>query len=542
MGDIFSYAQRVLIWAGLDNRLNEGARCLKSLIRLRNLESERIGMGISIHSPLYRVCSETRFRYLEDSDVTEIGYPAENVKKQLKRKQNEVALDFEHQDERRKFVKHESSSPNTAQLSTVGDYEYDLFGKFFRRPYFTRRWIIQEVSLAKEISLYCGDTAITENLDIVVAVLRQLPSREWPGSEEALKFLAMLTLNRLDQDLLSTPVSILRESLNFKCRDPKDHVFAMLGIFESKFEKGRKFSKHHFLRAISYQSSIEDVYTALAKYQLTYKEDCQGLYELLTTAGAMGTSSGTGDVPTHSLPSWVPAWRKPLKYIPCSFSTPSALMTSLRTKHIEPISTIIVQPGILQTCGSTIDTIVDCIKVNLLDPEDRERLRSRLDGWFTMEYYQTFHSSALEVISGAIVAHCYENFPPEYSSFWLFDNKKKLFDAIVQRQEQETKELQDFLNVLPKVMHGRSFVLTRSGHIGISCDESESGDSIVMIRYGRMPFVMRPLRRQMPDKSSPAMENQTDTYKLVSDVYIHRSQYDRNDQFAELALKSLLIY
>ena len=90
--------------------------------------------------------------------------------------------------------------------------------------------------------------------------------------------------------------------------------------------------------------------------------------------------------------------------------------------YSEPVPTIITQSGVLQTVGHKIDTIVERIKCNLLDPSGREHLQSRLDDWFANEYYWQFYNSALEVISDAIVTHCYKNFPPEYCSFWLFDN------------------------------------------------------------------------------------------------------------------------
>ena len=90
-------------------------------------------------------------------------------------------------------MNYEDPTSKWTLFSGVDKYEYDLFSKFFTRPYFSRRWIIQEVALAKEISLYCGGAVMTEKVVSAVGELHSLPTREWHGSDSAFAFLAMLT-------------------------------------------------------------------------------------------------------------------------------------------------------------------------------------------------------------------------------------------------------------------------------------------------------------------------------------------------------------
>lgn len=157
-----------------------------------------------------------------------------------------------------------------------------------------------------------------------------------------------------------------------------------------------------------------------------------------------------------------------------------------------------------------------------------------------MEIYRRFYNSALEVISEAIVEHCYKNFPSEYTSYWLFGNKKKIFDAMDQMEEKDNVEFQDFLNKIPTIMQGRSFILCGSGHIGISSADSEPGDSVIMMKDKYMIFVMRNLSGQgMPEIDSPTPENLMGTFKLIGDVYYHRPYALPNGQ--RPVLQSLLI-
>jgi hypothetical protein len=512
MGDIFSLAQKVLIWTGLDNEMKEGAKCLETLSRLVNLKA------IPGPEGLLPVCvhSAPQFRYLVDSNHHCKTETLAAQTRQISEPEHTDILSGSHlQEEHTTFTVYEDHTSRWTLFSGVEKYEYDLFSKFFTRPFFVRRWIIQEVALAQEISLYCGDTVMTRNIGSAVNQLGSLPNHEWHGNDGALSFLAMLTMPERKNDRFYSPLSILREFPNLKYRDPKDHVFALLGIFKSKF----KFPEHELMNT-SYENSIEVIYTALAKYHLDQHLDreADGLFELLSTAGAMRINTGDESLPRLSLPSWVPDWRCSQRYIPCSSSwSLDAFTYSQLYKRTGNSCFEITRSGHLQISGFKIDNVVDCIKCNLLDPAGREVLRSRIIGWFSKEHYQIFYNSALEVISAALVTHFYDNCPPEYSSPWLMDNKRMVFDFMDQMEEYRPSEFQDFLNILPIMMRGRSLILTASGHIGISCEDSEHGDCIVTVKGGKMPFVMR-----NPSPNVPTSENPICTYKLIGDVYVHK--------------------
>ncbi|KAE8443589.1 hypothetical protein EG329_001751 [Mollisiaceae sp. DMI_Dod_QoI] len=534
MGDLFSLAQRVLIWTGLDNRMKEGFKCLEFLSQRHNSEADH---GPGGWLPI-RVHSAPHFQYINDSeDISNFESPAHKTTEKLENTQIGTLLESQGQDEHTRFVRYEDSTSKRALLSGVEKHEYNLLTKFFTRPYFQRRWIIQEVALAKEVSLYCGNAVIADKVRPAILTLRSLPTYEWHGSDKAAAFIAMLSNYR--QNSLDSPLSVLHAYPNFLCRDARDHVFAMLGVLKSKLTEGLKFPKHGLMTA-SYESSIEDVYKALAEYQLAYQVNSAGISELLATAGAMRANTRDESISPAFLPSWVPDWRYSPRFVPCSPLSAYSISENPWPGNLEPCPTIVTQSGVLQTCGGKINTVVECVKCNILDPDERESLRSRLGGWFALESYRQFYNSALEVISEAIVEYCYKNFPSEYTSFWLFGNKKKIFDAMDRMEEKDNVEFQDFLKIIPTIMQGRSFILSGSGHIGISCEDSEPGDSIIMMKDKYMTFVMRNFSRQdMPEINFPTPENLMGTFKLIGDIYIHRPYNFPTRQ--KPALQSLLI-
>ena len=313
MGQIFSSAKRVLIWTGLDNSSRDGARCLEVLSRFAG-DVKRV----------------TTFPYFEDSDRFNESGPSTNSKiEQLvasfkeklkgrnddpnrpfgqtfesKQRRDEAASPLQDIGEQKRFVRYKDPSEEKAIWARVDEHDYAALSQFFQRPYFSRRWIIQEISLAKEHSVYCGDTVIDMFVTTTISQVLQLTNRSWAGRDGAVGMWAMLSGLRA----VATPVAFLRQFPNFQCRDPKDHVFAMLGVFESRMEKDEGFSPDHALSTISYDNNIAEVYTAFARYQLSYQSKRAILKigqieksvpykfvdaELLIVAGAMRHSSAT---------------------------------------------------------------------------------------------------------------------------------------------------------------------------------------------------------------------------------------------------------
>jgi hypothetical protein len=68
-------------------------------------------------------------------------------------------------------------------------HEFELLKRFLRRPYFSRRWIIQEILLAAKLVIYCGDAVIDGNsFSSSISYLLGLPNKTWAGIDVAESF------------------------------------------------------------------------------------------------------------------------------------------------------------------------------------------------------------------------------------------------------------------------------------------------------------------------------------------------------------------
>lgn len=99
-----------------------------------------------------------------------------------------------------------------------------------QRPFWSRRWVVQEMLLAVDVSILCGAYCISWNLFKQWLICDELTSFETLG---ALPFL----LNK-DSESIYFPNHSLEELLlvyrHTNCQDPRDRVFALLGLLAAE--------------------------------------------------------------------------------------------------------------------------------------------------------------------------------------------------------------------------------------------------------------------------------------------------------------------
>jgi hypothetical protein len=161
--------------------------------------------------------------------------------------------------------------------------------KFLRCHYFDRIWILQEIALARLITLVIGDktarwTASTiKELQDLPRGRMQLPSAlQWyPASEP-------------ETDLLQ----VLCKSRNCSATDPRDKVYAVLGLVQQDGKKDL---------VVDYSLDPQQVYLSVAKHIIS---QYRCLKVLKYAPNKLSRSS------VNLLPSWVPAWDSKSGYEP----------------------------------------------------------------------------------------------------------------------------------------------------------------------------------------------------------------------------------
>lgn len=173
--------------------------------------------------------------------------------------------------------------------------------RFSERPWFSRRWILQELSFSRIATIYCGSSSISwTHLALAFKHMMKATGDDLSTlydqgilSEVALDDRISRTLQLLElRD--STPPSLLDMLWRYhytECSDMRDRVFALAGFCD---------------RSFFYSGDI--IYDQAAA--LTFRDvaatfiDAGHLPEILAHSDAFGNVSEV----TESVPSWVPNW------------------------------------------------------------------------------------------------------------------------------------------------------------------------------------------------------------------------------------------
>lgn len=191
-------------------------------------------------------------------------------------------------------------------LAPYGDlYSWQCLAKLFRRRYFTRAWIVQEVTLAPDLIACCGSYRMPWNYVVKASqFLTETAWRRWIHAEDqrfALNFCKsnFSIPNLLDatkpsrwQDTKQAMLYSLVRSRRFEASDPRDKIYVLLGVV------GDGVRGKDYFAPIYGERSTEDTYTLAAIQMLKDSDD------LLLLAQAEGDKCRN----LSSLPSWVPDW------------------------------------------------------------------------------------------------------------------------------------------------------------------------------------------------------------------------------------------
>jgi hypothetical protein len=169
--------------------------------------------------------------------------------------------------------------------------------RFLQRRYFDRVWVLQEIALARITTLVVGDKTARWSASSIKDLQAQFQKSEtlipsalrWHHASEP------------EWDLLK----VLQKSRNCSASDPRDKVYAVLGLVQPDAVKDL---------LVDYSSSVEEVYTNVAKHIIT-QHGCLNLLKHIACDPARLTIIGTRS-------TWVPQWdlKSHLELMPTLFS------------------------------------------------------------------------------------------------------------------------------------------------------------------------------------------------------------------------------
>jgi hypothetical protein len=399
---------------------------------------------------------------------------------------------------------------------------FELFQNIEQRPYFSRVWIIQELAVSwKNVDIICGPDKISwvEYLAAAFTFSCLRLSNSNPRSPLGSFMQLAETATSLAIPEYPRLVTLLDKYRGFESTDPRDKVYALLGLAEPKDISSLAVE-------VNYQLDVEDIFTRLAVSYLQKDDN----FDILSYVHRGSNLKG--------LPTWVPDWTKQ-----------DIISTSFRSEAFYNVSGFPFQAGGVLVPSITISTdkkiltvdgiVIDKIrKTGCLVKHDKKcncshpRPARDFHDWAEIA---GLHDTG-EYISGGSVGDAFiitmtaghpltkfatvkEDFVYWYRRMVLSDlvkNGESIRPASAQQvrdpwleagtsrmpQEIPSKTLQQSMIYC----NGRRFGVTSKKYFALLPGEAVEEDVIAIFKGGKYPFVLR---------------KEVSGWSLVGECYIH---------------------
>ena len=392
--------------------------------------------------------------------------------------------------------------------------------KFFKRSYWNRIWVVQELVRAQSVSFMCGRAVIAENaMHYALRLLRNF--RQYVTTSDASRQLrapfvqtsitnleTQNPVNLLKCRRVAEPlplIHLLRFHRRFHASDLRDKIFALLGLSSDAEKLGI---------SANYRLDLRTVYTSVARKLLA-----SGFAEVLSLC----TMSTAG---SHGLPSWVPDWSQvsspmPLQqrgldrstqpHISClqpvfsAGSTQREAYPDFSAEELQPPSMSIAAKmiGRILAVGAQWETGESNQWLEDLDRLSRLVYPSHEDSARRLEVLYRSSVADQEIRAGSFKPRLSEaNLQRIRQCIMTMDERPLRIEALTEHG------LGIYRQQMQDIASHRRPLMTSGKHLGIGASEAEVGDILYTLQGFNVPFVLRP----QPRKGS---------FRLVGETYVH---------------------
>lgn len=448
------------------------------------------------------------------------------------------------------------------------DYDWSFLKVIFCRPWFQRKWVVQEVALAREVVVAIGggvrfpwrDLAMLSDvllaLDASTALVRNIetsdsrtspdpPGATWGGGMFNANMIRTIQNNRANSTLLDTVVA----TMAFQCSDPRDCIYGISSLP----------GQGPMIKA-DYTISIRETFKRFAELCLVEGQSLKVL-GLAPDNLIFPAQRDTERLP--GLPSWVPDLRL-IGQMPSlvSFGTETFREQRFYAGGRDVLPTLSVSGNILQCRGIIIDSVGALIEKSLIERMGNSPFEAQasimqsvpiranftsMRGTALGEWLQACCLCALQGAASSILWPDSTTLPtkangvprpsPELltalSRTMMCDWGTKENEPTLEAEQLElvgdlltyvfetsqghsielpqslTGEDSAFNTIMAKWSAVRRFCFTSNGRLGQLAPGSEPGDRICVLGGGEVPFVIR-----------PASGDSEGMYKFVGECYL----------------------
>ncbi|MCJ1295907.1 hypothetical protein MMC34_007472 [Xylographa carneopallida] len=358
--------------------------------------------------------------------------------------------------------------------------EQSAINSLFLRSWFERIWIRQEIQLASKAVLICGYSAISwPSFRNAVFCLSRKPKTEvMPSFLKRIDFLDDL----VDYgDSYSALGFIIYQTRYCKCSDPRDRVYAVLGLLH-------EYDKERWTLKPDYTSTTCQVYEEVS---FSYMKAFGGL-DLLPQCD-IGNRDAELD-----LPSWVPDWGSMENVaLPIPFAMADCNSPGDYQRRIYEGS------GMLEAMGVHVDKIEEVIGFNIVGDQD-----SYYEDIRELQRVATYNTLTDTYIGGGMLVDALcrtfrlnifqDRWDPPVSSEISEQEGRTSFSKLINATPKSFQEdLVDdpvgrkYIDTIFKYAKRRSFIVTKAGYIGLAPTATRPGDHVCVLLGCNSPLVIR---------------------------------------------------
>ncbi|KAF2092942.1 hypothetical protein NA57DRAFT_62043 [Rhizodiscina lignyota] len=409
----------------------------------------------------------------EDSDVAMDG---------IETMAEKVYYDYETSEicARRELV--HSNWLNEYALRPFKEKQFDALLRFFRRSWFERLWIWQEVyHVSSTITLMCGMRTIPWSYISDAAPSLRFSDLPWEEKDVEHLYHIVSLCRTVKQKSRWQFGSLIDYTRTCKCSDPRDRIYALLSMLP--VDENLKIEP-------DYTKTVSEVYRDAALAELRFWRR----FDLLATVEHHGEGL--------RVPSWVPDWS-----IPRNANKLFAQYASLQTKA-----------EFKMPCANTLEVVgvmvsqIERVEHTSFGPtlQDTVKEIKRLAGIFLEP--NELHGDKFRAFCLTLITVTAESYHPPWTMYIsTARNEELLRDVLRGRLDRRTSfssTMQSFLEWVAHRGRGRAMFLTKDRRMGQGTRAIIVGDFVAVLWGCYYAMVLRPTDS---DKE----------YQLVGGAYCH---------------------
>ncbi|CAH0051582.1 unnamed protein product [Clonostachys solani] len=452
----------------------------------------------------------------------------------------------------------------------ISPEEADALVALSNRAWFRRKWVIQEVTMAKKLEMVWGSynlNATAENFSYLQqneSLQQMLSVRAQQGRPiKAIRFTFLMELGQWlasaksypDNDDQEPPPSLLwlvANTWQFECSDPRDKIFALVGM--APIAKNSKEDGGHETMVADYSITTADIFIEAGRILIEARGDneasfngmepLQGLswvqYPRRELHQKLGEACGYNFDRMQGLPSWVPQFHLPLATPPlwdqrfnaCGSHSPCKIWDSDRS--VLKIDAFRFDPIVRlaeNSMGGIDDTFCPNIAgwlqlISWLDVQYHNKC-SRVEAlWMTlsMDIFQGEDQVKLgQETFNQTICECWSMVEDRQDAMELLEVLRSFEDSCILPSRKAIEAASGrmfrgwdnsppgFQRQYSSYCHTRDLMQTERGYLGLVSYLAREGDEVWILKGGRVPVVLRPVETKTGETH----------YKFVCDSFIY---------------------